>query len=102
MAPFASAITTATRSDSKMRLKSSVAIRSSLRRARELLDDSEEVVGCRMQRGLPAAHRRQDLPGDHLAQLDAELVERVHAPDHALHEGLVLVEPQQQIGRAHV
>src|SRR5689334_24018712 len=96
MAPFASAITTATRSDSKMRLKSSVAMRSvRLRRAPELLHDSEEVVRRRMQRGLPAAHRGQDLPGDDLAQLDAELVERIHSPDRPLHERLVLVHGEQ-------
>src|SRR6188472_4344525 len=96
MAPLASAITTATRSDSKMRLKSSVAMAEASGRAGELLHDPEEVVRCGMQRGLPAAHRGQDLPGDHLAQLDAELVERVHAPHHALNERLVLVERQQR------
>jgi hypothetical protein len=48
-----------------------------------------------MKRGLPAAHRGQDRARDRLAQLHAELVERIDAPDDALHEYLVLVDGEQ-------
>ena len=43
-----------------------------------------------------AQHRQNLLRGEHLAQLHAELVERVDVPDHALREDAVLVQRDQR------
>src|ERR1035441_2523727 len=51
------------------------------------------VLEVRLRRGLQL---RNDVLRQHLAQLDAPLIERIDAPDRALREHTV------QIGRAHV
>ena len=47
-----------------------------------------------------SAELRQDAVGEALAELDAPLVESVHAPDHALRKNLVLVKRDQRAQRA--
>src|SRR5688500_1957526 len=98
MPPAASVSTTATRSVSKMRLKSSLAMAVARPRllAAELADHAEQMVGRRMQRRLGAADRGKDAARDALAELHAPLVEGVDPPEHPLCEHLVLVDGEQR------
>src|SRR5262245_57240093 len=50
-------------------------------------------------RGAGALELAGDALGEHLAELDAPLVERVDVPDRALHEHLVLVQRDQRAER---
>ena len=53
-------------------------------------------------RGVGVVERGGDAAGEHLAQLDAPLVERVDAEEPALHGDAVLVERNQPAARARV
>src|SRR5260221_1204792 len=113
IAPFASVIATATFSESTMRLKSSIAMGAGgLARIAQLADHVQQVLRGGMQGDVRAAHGRQHLRCDGLAQLHAELVVRVDDPDGGEHVDLVLVdreegpevvgvELRQHEGRAH-
>src|SRR5688572_5613967 len=64
----------------------------------------DQRVGGRVVRGHRARRRqlRLDPPGELLAELDPELIEAVHLPDHALHEDPVLVDRDQAPERLRV
>src|SRR5690349_8566233 len=60
-----------------------------------LIDIPQQATHCAISRFLRPLHRWHHCIGELFTQLDAPLIERVDAPNHALHEHLVLVESDQ-------